>query len=382
MDSESFFQRAIQCFAQQDTAGALAALKRAADAGHSMATLYLAEQYFRDDADLAFRFLRQQWRKGISGSLHRLVTLKAFFTEQALTIADFIDLYEEGCNGHVESLLILAHLTIKDIPKNPFIGMLHQRVPQLIIDLDCLDNLGPVDDTLTLSSIEPVLLTALNNWNSRAERQLEISMQTCGIALYKGICSRLASAYIKLRLGPLMQPSMVHDPRTGKGIRNDVRTSCVVQVTPDHIDWFILELDNILATLMGECCSRAEAMSLLRYQPGQEYKPHYDAIIGQGAEFDKTLSDGGQRIKTALTYLSDDYQGGETLFPKLGLKIKAAIGDVLVFNNLTQDGNVALDSYHAGAPVEKGTKWVLTRWVRESTTHYGAVVYPKKVIYE
>ena len=379
MNGENFFQRAMQCFGQQDTAGAIAALKSAADACHPMGTLYLAEQYFREDIEQAFSFLRQQWLKGVPGTLHRLVTLKAFFTQQDLTLADLKDLYQEGCKGHVESLLILAHLTVDEIPNNHFIGMINQLVPRLISDLGFADNVSKEVENTTEADLAPAFGVALRKWQRRADCLAEVSMQKCGIYLYKNVCGRLASNYIKLRLGPMMQPSMVHDPHTGKGIRNDVRTSYIVHVTPEHLDWFVLELDDVIETLTGICRSRGESMNLLRYAPGQEYKPHYDAIVGQGPQFDQILSDGGQRIRTAITYLSDDYEGGETAFPKLGLKIKAAIGDVLVFNNLTQDGNVELDSYHAGMPVEKGTKWVLTRWIRESTTHYGRVVYPKKV---
>ncbi|MDM7860071.1 2OG-Fe(II) oxygenase [Alteromonas sp. ASW11-36] len=379
MNGESFFQRAMQCFAEQDSVGANHALQQAADAGHPMGTLYLAEQYFREDASVAFDFLRKQWHKGVPGTLHRLITLKAFFTDEELEIDDLNDLYLEGSRGHIESLLVLAHLTLDEFPQNPFIGMIDKLVPQLIVDLGCTEHVPSPMKSYTAEELSPLLTSALWKWRTRAECVTELSMERCGIRLYKNVCSKLASAYMKLRLGPMMQPSMVHDPHTGKGIRNEVRTSYIVHVTPEHIDWFVLELDDVLETLTGVCRSRGESMNLLRYQSGQEYKPHYDAIVGQGPQFDQILTDGGQRIRTAITYLSDDYSGGETVFPKLGIKIKAAIGDVLVFNNLTQDGNVELDSYHAGAPVEKGTKWVLTRWIRESATHYGRVVYPKKV---
>ena len=113
MNGETFFQQAMQHFAHQNTQAANQALTQAAQLGHSMATLYLAEQYFRQRLDDAYQFLLQQWEAGVSGTLHRLVTLKAFFDQQPLSVEDFGLLHKEASAGHVESVLILLNLISK-----------------------------------------------------------------------------------------------------------------------------------------------------------------------------------------------------------------------------------------------------------------------------
>ena len=94
---------------------------------------------------------------------------------------------------------------------------------------------------------------------------------------------------------------------------------------------------------------------VLRYQQGQEYRPHLDALPGLE----------NQRVLTALVYLNDAYLGGETEFTRLGLKVKGRKGDVLVFRNTTADGSPDPISEHAGLPVVNGIKYLGSRWIRD-----------------
>lgn len=378
MDSERLFQQAMHFFSQQNTTAAINALRQSAAAGHSMATLYLAEQYFRQSPQDAFTFLKQQWQNGVKGTLHRLVTLKAFFTDDSVNAEDFALLHQEAKAGHVESQLILINLSLELEHGDYFKALLLRASPALFNDLG-LSSSGVYENGVNESDLTSLIQGVAHRFNALSKVEPSLVLSKCGILQYRNVVSPLVCEYFRLRLKGFLKPSMVHDPVTGKGIQNSVRTSYIVHVTPEHLDWFSLELDMIIETLTGVSRARGESMNLLRYENGQEYKPHYDAIVGQGEQFDNILRDGGQRIKTAITYLSGDYQGGETAFPKLQLTIKAGIGDILIFDNLDEDGNVLLDSYHAGTPVTEGTKWILTKWIRESATNYGNVVYPKKV---
>lgn len=68
---------------------------------------------------------------------------------------------------------------------------------------------------------------------------------------------------------------------------------------------------------------------------------------------------------------NDDFAGGETLFPRLEGSAKAAMGELLRFNNADADGKELPASLHEGSPVDSGEKWLLSKWVRQMTTPYG-----------
>jgi prolyl 4-hydroxylase len=65
-----------------------------------------------------------------------------------------------------------------------------------------------------------------------------------------------------------------------------------------------------------------------------------------------------------LVYLNDDYEGGETDFPELGLRIRGAAGTGLLFANAMADGRPDPRMRHAGLPVQRGSKLVASRWIR------------------
>jgi hypothetical protein len=67
---------------------------------------------------------------------------------------------------------------------------------------------------------------------------------------------------------------------------------------------------------------------------------------------------------TFLTYLNDDYEGGETDFPRIGYRYKGRRGDALYFVNVDGAGAPDYRTVHAGLPPASGTKWLLSQWVR------------------
>lgn len=73
------------------------------------------------------------------------------------------------------------------------------------------------------------------------------------------------------------------------------------------------------------------------------------------------------RYATILVYLNDDFTGGETIFPKLNIKIKPKIGKVLIFYSLDSKENTILDSLHGGLPITSGVKWICNKWYRMDT---------------
>ncbi len=163
--------------------------------------------------------------------------------------------------------------------------------------------------------------------------------------------------YIQRLADPLLEPAMVYTP-TGHGIRDPHRDSDNMVVTPMAEDLVVQEINRCIAEASGTGYSWGEPLHVLRYRPGQQYRPHYDAHAFMPVEH--------RRIATAILYLNDDYDGGETDFPELGIRVRGAIGELLIFHNLTANKEPDERMIHAGLPVRRGEKWLATRWIRGS----------------
>ena len=157
------------------------------------------------------------------------------------------------------------------------------------------------------------------------------------------------------RSQPSLQPSVVVDPQTGRQVPNPVRTSDAVAFPLVIESPAIHALCRRLAVASNTHVKQGEPLQVLRYRPGQEYRPHFDAI----GDADN------QRVLTFLVYLNDDYQGGETEFITTGLKVKGRKGDGLLFRNADLTGAPDHNSQHAGLPVTAGEKYLASRWIRE-----------------
>ncbi len=109
-----------------------------------------------------------------------------------------------------------------------------------------------------------------------------------------------------------------------------------------------------------------EAPHVLSYEVGQEYKAHFDFLMPDEPSFAHVLEAMGQRVATCLTWLNDDYEGGETAFPKINWKHRGRVGDAMLFLNVRRaDKQPDPLTLHAGTPVMSGRKWLLSQWVRD-----------------
>jgi prolyl 4-hydroxylase len=155
---------------------------------------------------------------------------------------------------------------------------------------------------------------------------------------------------------PKLQPSFVIDPYSGRQIPNPVRTSHGVGFPFVDENPAIHALNRRLAAASGTDVRAAEPMQVLSYAPGQQYHQHSDAL--------PNVPPGQQRVLTFLVYLDEDYEGGETAFPALGLNVRGRTGDGLLFRNASDDGTPDPRSVHAGLPVTRGVKHLASRWIR------------------
>ena len=132
----------------------------------------------------------------------------------------------------------------------------------------------------------------------------------------------------------------------------------------DARDAFIGRLQKRLDDLLGIEPANGERIEGQRYTAGQEFKPHID-WFPPGTESWETEKDyGGQRAFTAMAYLNAVEEGGHTAFPRLDIAVTPRPGTLLIWNNADREGTPNPWTTHAGTPVIRGTKYVLTKWYR------------------
>ena len=149
---------------------------------------------------------------------------------------------------------------------------------------------------------------------------------------------------------------------TYKGSDASGRTSYTGDVDP--FDPFVLMLQRRIDDLMGIDPALGETIQGQRYEPGQEFRGHYDHFLPSQPFWDAEQKRGGQRSWTAMAYLNAVDEGGTTDFPRVDLSIPPQPGALLIWNNMKRDGTPNPHAMHAGLPVVKGVKYVLTKWYR------------------
>ena len=244
--------------------------------------------------------------------------------------------------GNGQALRMLAHLTA-----NGTGGETDQGAA-----LDLLQKAAAAGDPIAADQL--ALLPNMMSEADCAAAERELLSADPHVEIVRGLIGPHERAYLMRRAEPLLKPSLVDDGKTGIGRPDPIRTSHGAAFVPHEEDLVVQALNRRIAAATGTQVANAEALYVMRYEPGQQYRPHFDALPGLQ----------NQREWTAIFYLSDDYEGGATIFPVLDLTIRGQAGDLLVFRNSDADGNPDPRMRHAGEPVTSGAKWIATRWIR------------------
>jgi hypothetical protein len=158
-------------------------------------------------------------------------------------------------------------------------------------------------------------------------------------------------AYIQLALdeGDLFTSA------TFSSIGGSTRTSSTYYMQYGRVPEFIGKLKNVL----GKDIFTFEEPQLVRYEMGQQFSWHYDALPAS------MVDEAGQRVATLIVYLNDVDLGGATVFKELGpLQVKPVKGKALLFFPCDQQGVADDRTMHAGQ-VCMDTKWIAQTWVRQ-----------------
>lgn len=241
-----------------------------------------------------------------------------------------------------------------------------ERATMMLVGLLNSGTAGPRD-----AGRARVLVEGLASRSPDAQRQVEIvgALPPLGtavtvrdaplVAYLDDVMSAAACDYLIEKATPKVQPSFVVDPQTGTRRPHPVRTSDGANFAPHEEDLVLNALNERIAAATGTDVMQGEPLHALHYRGGQQYRPHMDALPGVE----------NQRTATAILYLNEGFDGGETLFTKRAVQVKARRGRLLIFANT--DGNHRAEplSEHAGLPVTQGEKWIVTRWIRSTRFH-------------
>lgn len=126
-------------------------------------------------------------------------------------------------------------------------------------------------------------------------------------------------ALIKLAHPLLKRSSVVHHR---EGVRvDDTRTSSGCYFRRGECA-LIADLERRISDLTGVPIEHGEGLQVLHYLPGQQYVPHWDYFPPESPSSADLVrpEQGGQRIATVIVYLNTVPAGGETEFPRTGLR--------------------------------------------------------------
>lgn len=208
-----------------------------------------------------------------------------------------------------------------------------------------------------------LLLVLLAVW----ERKRAPKIGFCGVTegwesprVWHHFLSERECEYLKQYAEPLLERSQVMG-ETGNVVQQ-IRTSSQSWISKDNL---IVKRIYARARNWAQLNTQVEDLQVARYLPNQEYKPHHDACCSEKPSCIKLKERLGLRNRTILIYLNDDFEGGGTIFPKLGITIKPQKGLAVMFHPLNGDETQCHPlALHGGLPVTSGEKWIANIWFR------------------
>lgn len=160
------------------------------------------------------------------------------------------------------------------------------------------------------------------------------------------------------RIDAVAEPSLLHEVDYASGFRTSYSGDL------DPADPLVAAVSQRIDAVLGVAAAIGEPVQGQRYHVGQEFKPHNDWFYTSEGYWPREAERGGQRSWTAMAYLNAVEAGGATFFVRAGLAIAPTTGVLLLWNNALPDGRPNEGTLHAGLPVERGAKYIITKWYR------------------
>jgi hypothetical protein len=175
---------------------------------------------------------------------------------------------------------------------------------------------------------------------------------------------REACEWLIRRAGGRLERARVYDAINRRDAVVEMRSNTAANFDLASIDVVQFLLQARMSAACGVPLVMFEPPNILHYDVGEQITAHYDFIDPALPAYEQLLREQGQRTITFLLYLNEDYEGGETTFPELGLIHKGTRGEGLYFINSHEDGRPDTSMVHTGSPPLAGEKWIVSQFIR------------------
>mmetsp|Transcript_5800 Transcript_5800/g.6297 ORF Transcript_5800/g.6297 Transcript_5800/m.6297 type:complete len:261 (-) Transcript_5800:120-902(-) len=134
----------------------------------------------------------------------------------------------------------------------------------------------------------------------------------------------------------------------------------LIQTQKDHV---LMSVEKKIAdwTMLPEV--NGEVFYMSKFEKGQGYGSHVDFFHGDDAK--RFIGEQGQRMASVVVFLSTP-EGGELIFEDVKVKVAPVKGTAVLYYNLIADGKDEPLSKHEDARVTSGTKYTITKWLRQN----------------
>jgi predicted 2-oxoglutarate/Fe(II)-dependent dioxygenase YbiX len=163
-----------------------------------------------------------------------------------------------------------------------------------------------------------------------------------------------------------LNAAWVWDPLTGENRPDPARTNKGLDLRLGEMNVVVQLIRARIAAACNLPLPVFEPPQIMHYSVGEEFRLHHDYLDPARPGDRDQIERLGQRIATFLIYLNDDFEGGETDFPRAGFSYCGRRGDALLFANVDA-ATRAPDplTLHAGRPPTRGEKWIFSQWIRD-----------------
>jgi prolyl 4-hydroxylase len=184
------------------------------------------------------------------------------------------------------------------------------------------------------------------------------------VRCYREFVTDSACDWLIARARGRLKRALIYDPAHGGDVADRMRTNSAAGFDLMDADVVQVGIQHRMAAAVGLPVHNMEGPTVLHYTVGQEITNHFDFLNPDIPNYDDEIRRRGERIITFLVYLNDDYDGGETDFPELGVRHKGRRRDGLLFVNALPNGKPDTRMVHAGLAPTRGEKWIFSQFIR------------------